>query len=200
MSTNEGVDASVSTSRLIPALVALALALALGGCGGSSPTARSPQRGMTEDIGGVPEEKQFKEIEVALPPYPAESGLLEFQPRRNSANRFYVDRNSVSIGADRVVRYSVVIKSPSGALTTSYEGMRCKTSEYKAYAYGIKNGEWTKARESQWRKIPRASPDFRFALYKDYFCDIEAIAGRNEKELIANLKGNPANNVTDKNR
>jgi hypothetical protein len=155
---------------------------------------------MTEDIGGVPDEKQFKEIEVALPPYPDESGLLEFLPRRNSANRFYVDRNSISIGADRVVRYSVVIKSPSGALTTSNEGMHCKTSEYKVYAYGIKNHEWTKARDSQWRKIPRASPDFRFALYKDYFCDMEAIAGRNEKDLIANVKGNPLNNATDKGR
>ena len=192
-------DASGSGSRLILAMVAIALAL--GGCGGSSSvTAKSPQRGMTEDIGGVMEEKQFKEIEVALPPYPAESGLLEFQPRRNSKNRFYVERNSISIGADRVVRYSAVIESPSGALTTGYEGMRCKTSEYKVYAYGIKNGEWTKARDSQWRKIPRASPDFRFALYKDYFCDLEAIAGRNEKDLIANLKGNPLNNFSDKYR
>ena len=153
---------------------------------------------MTEDIGGVMEEKQFKEIEIALPPYPAKSGLLEFQPRRNSENRFYVERNSISIGADQVVRYSAVIESPSGALTTSYEGMHCKTSEYKVYAYGIKNDEWTKARDLQWRKIPRASPDFRFALYKDYFCDIEAIAGRNEQDLISNLKGNPLNNFTNK--
>lgn len=155
---------------------------------------------MQEDIGGVLEEKGFKEIEVVLPPYPDESGLLEFQLRRNSANRFYVDRNSISIGPDRVVRFSAVIKSASGALNTSYEGMRCKNSEYKVYAYGIKNGEWTKARDSQWRRIERSSADFRFTLYKDYFCDIEAIAGRNEKDLIANLKGNPLNNVTDKNR
>ncbi len=193
----KGPDASGSGLRLILAMVAIALAL--GGCGGSSSvTAKSPQRGMTEDIGGVPDEKQFKEIEVALPPYPAESGLLEFLPRRNSENRFYVERNSISIGADQVVRYSAVIESPSGVLTTSYEGMYCKTSEYKVYAYGIKNDEWTKVRDSQWRKIPRASPDFRFALYKDYFCNIEAIAGRNEQDLIANLKGNPLNNFTNK--
>jgi hypothetical protein len=155
---------------------------------------------MPEDIGGVLEEKQFKEIEVALPTYPTEAGLLEFQLRRNSSNRFYIDRNSISIGPDRVVRFSAVIKSASGAVNTSYEGMRCKNSEYKVYAYGIKNGEWTKARDSQWRRIDRSSADFRFTLYKDYFCDVEAIAGRNEKDLIANLKGNPLNNVTDKNR
>ena len=177
------------------------LAVALGGCAGSSPPrVNAPQRGMPDDIGGVLEEKAFTESEVVLPSHPKSSALLEFQPRRNSANRFYIDRNSVSIGPDRVVRFSAVVKSASGALNTSYEGMRCKTSEYKVYAYGIKNGEWTKARDSQWRWIERSSANFRFTLYKDYFCDIEAIAGRNENDLIANLKGNPLDNVTDKNR
>ncbi len=188
-----------SAARLIVAVAVLAVAL--GACGGSSgPGVKGQQRGMPEDIGGVLEEKEFREIEVALPPYPDEPGLLEFQPRRNSENRFYIDRNSISIGSDRVVRFSVVIKSASDALNTSYEGMRCKTSEYKVYAYGAENGEWMKARDSQWRWIERADANFRFTLYKDYFCDIEAIAGRNEKDLIANLKGNPLNNATDKYR
>jgi CNP1-like family len=191
--------APATALRLIVALVALAVAL--DGCGGSSPPrTRSPERGMTEDIGGVTEQKESKEIEVALPAYPEDSALLEFQLRRNSANRYYVDRNSISIGPDRVVRYSANVKSPSGAVNTSYEGMRCKTSEYRVYAYGINNGEWTKAHDSQWRRIERSSADFRFTLYKDYFCDLAAIAGRNEKDLIANLRGNPLNNVTDKNR
>ena len=192
-------DAPGPELRLIVA--AVVLALALGGCAGSSaPKTKSAQRGATQDIGGVPEEKEFKEIEAALPSYPEDSALLEFQPRRNSENHFYVDRSSISIGADRVIRYSVVVKSPYGALTIGYEGLRCKTSEYKVYAFGVISGEWTKSRDSQWRKIPRSSGDFRFALYKDYFCDIEAIAGRSEKDLVANLAGNPLNNVTDKNR
>jgi hypothetical protein len=192
-------DAPASALRLIVAL--LVLAVALEGCGGSSaPRTKSPQRGMPEDIGGVMEEKEFKETELALPPYPDETRLVEFKPRRNSANRFYVDRNSVSIGPDRVVRYSAIVKSPSGAINASYEGMRCKTSEYKVYAFGVKSGEWTKARDAQWRPIEKSSADFRFALYKDYFCDLEAIAGRTAKDLVANLTGNPLNNVTDKNR
>ena len=192
-------DAHGPELRLIVA--AVVLALALGGCAGSSaPKTKSAQRGATADIGGVPEEKEFKEIEVAFPPYPEDSALLEFQPRRNSENHFFVDRNSISIGADRVIRYSVVVKSPYGALTISYEGLRCKTSEYKVYAFGVISGEWTKSRDSQWRAIERNDGNFRFTLFKDYLCDSEAIAGRNEKDLIANLKGNPLTNVTDKNR
>ena len=192
-------DAPGTALRLIVALVVLAVAL--GGCAGSTaPKTKSAQRGATQDIGGVPEEKAFKEIDVAFPPYPQDSALLKFQPRRNSENQFYVDRNSISIGEDRVVRYSVVVKSPYGALTTSYEGMRCKTSEYKVYAFGITIGEWTKSPDPQWRKIPRMSGDFRFGLYKDYFCDLEAIAGRDEKDLIGNLVGNPLNSASERYR
>ena len=88
-------------------------------------------------VGGVLEEKEFRESEVVLPTLPENAALIEFQPRRNSANRFYIDRNSISIGPDRVIRYSAVVKSPNGALTVSYEGMRCKTSEYKVYAFGV---------------------------------------------------------------
>jgi hypothetical protein len=180
----------------------LAVALALGGCGPSTgPNIKSSQRGETKDIGGVPQEKAFEEIEAPkLPPFPQDSALLEFIPRRKSSFHFYVDRDSLSIGTDRVVRYSVLAKSPSGAITTSYEGMRCKTSEYKVYALGTDGRQWARPREVLWRAIPRMSADFRFALYKDYFCDIEAIAGRNEKDLIAHLKGNPLDNVTDKYR
>jgi hypothetical protein len=192
-------DVPPSALRLI--VVTVILVVALAACGGSTPPkTKTSQRGMTEDIGGVLEEKEFKESEVALPPYPDDSTLLEFQPRRNSPNRFFVDRNSVSIGPDRVIRYSAIVKSPSDATNISYEAMRCKTSEYKVYAFGVTRGEWTKAPDPQWRKVPRMTGDFRFALYKDYFCDLEAIAGRNAKDLIANLAGNPLNNVTDKNR
>lgn len=180
----------------------LTVVIALTGCGSSTgPNVRSAQRGETKDIGGVPKEEAFEEIEAPkLPPYPQDSALLEFLPRRKTSFHFYVDRDSLSIGADRVVRYSVLARSPSGAVTTSYEGMRCKTSEYKVYALGTGGAQWARPHEVVWRKIPRMSADFRFALYKDYFCDIEVIAGRDEKDLIARLKGNPLGNFSDKYR
>src|SRR5882672_9381675 len=97
------LDVHASAWRLIVGTVALAVALAA--CGGSTADkSKESQRGMKKDVGGVLEEKEFKESELALPPYPDDSMLLEFQPRRNSPNRFFIDRNSVSIGADRVIR------------------------------------------------------------------------------------------------
>src|SRR5574341_769210 len=99
-----------SSSRLAAAAAVLLFGLALCNGGGSF----AAQRGMPEDVGGVPKEKEFKEDALNLPAFPDDAALIEFRPRGHSKNRFYIDRNSVSLGADWVVRYTAVIKSPSG--------------------------------------------------------------------------------------
>lgn len=185
------------SSRLAAAAAALLFGLALYEGGGK---AAARQRGMPEDIGGVPVEKEFKEDVLNLPAYPDDAALIEFRPRGYSKNRFYVDRNSVSLGADWVVRYTAVIKSPSGVANISYEGLRCKTSEYKVYAYGTRNGTWTNAREPKWQDVGSTTANFRYSLRVDYLCDSEAVGGRNAKDLIARLKGDPLNNFDLKER
>lgn len=182
------------SSRLAASV--LSLGLVLGGSGATL----AWQRGNPENIGGVPEEKPFKEDALILPGYPDDATLIEFRPRGNSKNRFYVDRNSVSLGADWVVRYAAVIKSPSGVANVSYEGMRCKTSEYKVYAYGVRNGTWAEVREPKWQDIDGTTANFRYSLWVDYLCDIEAVRGRNAKDLIARLKGDRLNNFDMKQR
>lgn len=183
------------STRLAAAVLLLGLALCHAGG-----KAAAGQRGMPEDIGGVPEEKEFKEDALSLPAYPDDAALIEFRPRGHSKNRFYVDRNSVSLGADRVVRYTAVIKSPTGVANVSYEGLRCKTSEYKVYAYGTRTGTWTNAREPKWQGVGRTTASFRYSLWVDYLCDSEAVGGRNAKDLIARLKGDPLNNFDLKER
>ena len=146
------------------------------------------------------EKREWQDAAVKLPEFPKAEGLIEFSVSAASSFRFYIDPASVARESDGVVRYTLVARSPSGYANISYEGIRCTTNSYKVYAFGVENGTWAKVPDVQWRKIPRMSGDFRFALYKDYFCDLAAIAGRNEKDLIANLVGNPFSNVTDKNR
>jgi len=182
------------SSRLAASV--LSLGLVLGGSGATL----AWQRGNPENIGGVPEEKPFKEDAMNLPAYPDDAALIEVRPRGHSQNRFYVDRNSVSLGADWVVRYTAVIKSPSGAANVSYEGMRCKTSEYKVYAYGTRDGTWANTREPKWQDVDGTTANFRYSLWVDYLCDSEAVGGRNAKELIAKLKGDPLNNFDLKER
>jgi hypothetical protein len=158
------------------------------------------QRGNPEDIGGIPEEKEFREIEIVLPAYPRDEDLVEFRPRGGSRNRFHIDSRSVSIGEDRVVRYTAVIRSPSGATNVSYEGLRCQTGEYKVYAFGAEGKKWSPARAPKWRPVGPLAANFRHGLYKDYLCYSESIAGRNARDLVANLKGDTFHNPNERYR
>lgn len=162
--------------------------------------AGAAQRGMPKDIGRIPEEKEFREDELKLPPPPAEAGLIEFRPRGDQKNGFYVDGSSVSIGADRVIRYTLIVKSPSGVSNVSYEGMRCKTAEYKVYAFASRDGQWAKLREPKWQSTGASSSNFHYSLRADYLCDSEAVGGRDVRDLVSRLKGDSLNNFGWKKR
>lgn len=167
------------------ALVLVAM-LALSGLAGAQ--AEKPRgRGMPEDIGGVPDTR-WKEDDWTLPPWPKEESLAEFTPRGHSANKYYIDLDSISLGADRVVRYTAVVRSPSGASNVSYEGLRCKDAHYKLFALGTTQGTWSQVRNPQWQPVTYGG--YRFSLRRDYFCDVEAVAGRNAADLRRRIKSN----------
>ena len=178
---------------VVRTLVLLSLLLCSG-------LAISAERGMPEDIGGIPEEKPFKEDSLKLPPYPGDASLLEFRLRGATRNRYFIDRDSVSLGEDRVVRYAMVIKTASGSTNVSYEGMRCKTSEYKVYAFGTRDGKWVEARDPKWSAVGSTTGNFHFGLWADYLCDSEAVNGNSVADLIVALKGGaPYRSNTTKN-
>ena len=117
------------------------------------------------------EKKERVELEVKLPPLPKAESLLQFEPSGASSNLFYVDAQSIFIGDDGTVRYTLVIKSPSGAENVSYEGMNCEMMEQKFYAFGRRDGTWAAARDSVWRPIQYKSINRQHGvLYSDYFC------------------------------
>jgi hypothetical protein len=72
-------------------------------------------------------DKPWVELAAQLPPYPQTENLLEFNVSSATRNRHYVDAASISVGSDKVVRYTVVIESAGGARNVSFEGMRCAT-------------------------------------------------------------------------
>ena len=117
------------------------------------------------------DKKQWAELDVKPPPYPKPANLIPFEVSAASSNRFYIDPESISIGGDGVVRYTLVVKSPSGAENVSYEGMRCETREQKYYALGRRDGTWANARASEWRYIEYKDINRQHGvLYVDYFC------------------------------
>jgi CNP1-like family protein len=113
--------------------------------------------------------KQSQEQGVA-PPALDRARLVEVKLHvsADSEFRYYVDPASVSVGADRIVRYVLIGRSASGAENVSFEGIRCP-GEYRVYAVGRPDGSWA-GRPSEWRPIPRHPNASQAALARQYFC------------------------------
>jgi len=123
--------------------------------------------------GGFVEPEPWMEQEFQLPPFPNDSDLLRIEPMRPDPQFDYlVDRKTLSVGEDGVVRYTLVISAKQGnARNLRVEGIRCGTSEYRTYAYGTEQGTFKPARRSTWARI-RTDPSDRIRadLKRYYFC------------------------------
>ena len=120
--------------------------------------------------------KKWQEMEVQLPAAPKQENLLPFEVSAASANRFFIDGSTLSVGSDGVVRYVLVVLSPQGARNVSFEGMRCEAREYRIYASGRLDGSWSKARKNEWVRIQEAYANRQHAaLFLDYFCPVGVI-------------------------
>lgn len=117
------------------------------------------------------EEQRSGEAKLVLPPPPQEGDLVRFFPGPTRKGRYFIDQKSLSIGPDRVVRYTLVIEGASGARSVNYEGMRCKEGEVRVYAFARADGTWSISTRSQWRRIVlREQNAHHAALGEDYFC------------------------------
>jgi hypothetical protein len=128
------------------------------------------------------EEKAWAEIEVQLPPFPEKESLIPFRVGALTETKFLIDSNSLSVGADGVVRYTLVVISPAGAQNISYEGLRCDNAQRRLYAFGRSDKTWSKARGNQWVKVQGGSNSHHFELYANYFCTVGAASVVNAED------------------
>jgi CNP1-like family len=127
------------------------------------------------------------ENELSLPAYPRKRDLIEFSAGPTSEFRYFVDSNSISVGSDGIVRYTLVARSPAGVENVTYEGMRCSTGELRVYALG-RERSWS-ATQTGWRPMPSMQAWHR-VLYREYFCPYrEPVASR--QQAIYVLRGGP---------
>ena len=117
------------------------------------------------------EKKPWDELQAQLPTYPDLALALAFEVPSARPTQFFVDPKSITVGADGVVRFSLIAQSASGVLNVSHEGLRCETREKKLYAFGRKDGTWSRNKFAQWEAIPSPTRDPQHAmLYNDFFC------------------------------
>ena len=160
-------------------------------------------KGFDSDFDG---DKSWAELQVQLPAYPKAENLLPFDAGPASNNLHYIDAPSIVVGEEGIVRYTLVIKSPEGAMNVSYEGMRCATdgvrerarmkililkfqiTEKRLYAIGRDDRTWVRARVSKWEEVEDISQHYaQRALSRYFFCPANGIV-RNEGEAIQALK------------
>ena len=130
--------------------------------------------------------KQSEEVVVAPPPL-ARAKLIELELEATSDFRYFIDAQSVSVGPDRIVRYTMVARSPGGVENITFEGLRC-SGEYRVYAVGQPGeGGWS-GRPGNWRPVPRDARIGQNALMQRYFCPARATAIRDAQEGVAALR------------
>ena len=134
------------------------------------------------------QDKPWAEVAVKLPLFPKDENLISFDVSSATRNRHFVDANSISVGEDQVIRYTVVVEAAGGARNVSFEGLRCESGERRLYAYGHPDSTWSKARNAGWEGIKfRSLLSYRKALFEDHFCP-DGIRVRDGAEAVRNLR------------
>lgn len=134
------------------------------------------------------ETKRWQEVEVQLPPAPVPEKMQSFYVSAATDNRFLIDPATLTVGADGVVRYVLLVLTPNGGRNLTFEGMRCETRERRIYASGRSDGTWSKSRNNDWTKIQDVYANrHHAALYLDYFCPVGVIV-RNAAEAREALR------------
>jgi hypothetical protein len=104
---------------------------------------------------------------VALPAYPVASNLVEFSIDDPGGFRYFVDRATLSVGKDGVVRYVLVARS-AAAQNVSFEGFRCTTGEHRVFALGRADGSWAQS-FAGWHSVTEAQPR-QITLFREFLC------------------------------
>ena len=148
-----------------------------------------PFEGSSDSADDFEEGAPWREGVAELPDPPKDENLVEVDiDRIGGGFKVFLDRPSLSIGEDDIVRYTVVLRTRGGANNVFFEGIRCDTQQYKRYAFGNLKGGFQKPRETRWQGISSARRgDYHYELYSDYFC--EASVPRSMKRIDRILKG-----------
>ncbi len=131
----------------------------------------------------------WKELEAPPPPAYQVERLLPLDMPKYVSMRIGIDSQTVTIGADGVVRYVVLAINPGGSVNAMYEGIRCATGEVKTYARHSGTGNWSIVKEPAWRVFTDNLPSkHAWVFARQAACDGRATAASSVAEIIKNLQ------------
>ncbi len=130
----------------------------------------------------------WQETEVPAPPAFSRDKLLPLEMPPYVSLQFGIDPASLAVTPDGIVRYVVVARSTSGAVTAFYEGIRCATAEFKTYARANNEGVWTRPNSVEWRALSANVPSKHPIIFaRQAACD-GATAASSVADIIRALK------------
>lgn len=150
---------------------------------------RDEMRSFEEDYDDVI--KPWREIEARLPAKPVPENLEPVEVSAATLYQFHIDRSSISMGSDGVVRYTLIGTSPQGAKNISYEGIRCDTSEKKLYAFGRADGTWSRSKRNQWDPIREEPRNRQHAALRAAICDDSRMPVKDAAAVVFRLRNPP---------
>ena len=173
------------------AVACVAAGVLLAGCSSTknpTPSDASKSEGPKSDFQYLfdrPSTWTEKKVDT-LPAMPQPGDLLPFNVSQNTPLQFALDGKSLTVDSDGVIRYTVVITSPSGARNVNYEGIRCEDYSWKLYAgLNADHDGWDRTVENDWTRIENGDLNaYHAALYQDYFCTSKRPVGK--ADLILN--------------
>jgi hypothetical protein len=135
----------------------------------------------------------WKESGDNLPDYPQEGNLLEVAgPPTHRNYQYFIDEKSITTGADGVVRFSIIIRSPGGVDNVMYDGIRCTTEQIKHYAYGSMDMEGNKKlilkQSSNWQDFRSVGVTGYAPILNDHYLCCHNGANISRNEIIQNIK------------
>lgn len=133
----------------------------------------------------VPADPDWQETEAPAPPALQTRKLIAVDVGRSDL-RWGVDPASISIGADRVVRYVVVGIGQGGAVNGLYEGLRCSTGEVKVYARHARDGGWVRAAGANWMPVQHPAARHSLAIARAGAC-MEQAPNRSPEQIARDL-------------
>ncbi len=137
------------------------------------------------------EVKQATENRAPLPDAPRTERLVPVQ--LGGTFQYFIDPASISVAAQKVVRYTLVARSPSGATNVTFEGLLCEHRQRRLYAVGQADGTWLPARESEWSAVGDGVGSYYATLADFYFCPAgKAISDPSEALRALQLGRHPA--------
>jgi hypothetical protein len=126
-------------------------------------------------------------VEDAVPPptrYSTEK-LIPIEMPRYVTLAVGIDPDSVSVAADGVIRYVVVMRNATGSLNIAYEGISCVRGEVRTYARINSNGNWVSPASARWLALTaNHASKHALAIAQQGLCD-EPVRPQRENILNA---------------